>query len=52
MTTMNHFNKRLAIRNLIIVTVLSVAYLLGKHFQPIHNTSTDRDLKVTYTKYK
>lgn len=49
MTTTNHFNTRLAIRNLVIVTVLSLAYLFGKHLQVVHNTHGFSSLKIKCT---
>ena len=49
---MKLFDTRLAIRNLLIVTVLSLAYLFGKHFQAIHQTPGDESFKITYTKHK
>ena len=36
---MKMYNTRLAVRNLVIATVLSMAYLLGKHFQGDHRTA-------------
>ena len=48
MTTINHFNTRLAIRNLVIVTVLSLAYLFGKHLQANSNAPRSGALKIRY----
>ena len=49
---MKMFNTRLAIRNLVIVTVLTMAYLLGKHFRQNHNTAGEFALKTNSTKHK
>ncbi len=46
---MTLFNTRLAIRNLIIVTAISLVYLFGKHLQAIHNVSGVGVLKIKYT---
>jgi len=49
MTTINHFNTRLAIRNLVIVTILSLAYLFGKHLQANSNAARSGAWKIKYT---
>jgi hypothetical protein len=49
---MKTFNTRLAVRNLVIATVLSVAYLLGKHLQENHNTSGVIAFKINSVKNK
>jgi hypothetical protein len=46
------FDTRLAIRNLIFVTVLSLAYLFGKHLQGTHHTPGDVASKIAYAKRK
>jgi hypothetical protein len=40
MKTMAALNIRLAIRNLVVATVISLVYLVGKHFQATHNKSS------------
>ncbi|MDP9079620.1 MAG: hypothetical protein M3O71_19500 [Bacteroidota bacterium] len=49
MTTTNLFNNRLAIRNLAIVTILSLAYLFGKHLQANSNAPHNGAFKIRYT---
>jgi len=49
---MKMFNTRLAIRNLVIATVLSVVYLLGKHFQANHNITGVIAFKINSAKNK
>jgi hypothetical protein len=52
MKIMKLFDTRLAIRNLIIVTVLSLAYLFGKHLQAIYHTPGYESFKIAYAKHK
>lgn len=49
---MNNFNIRRAVRNLVIITVLSLVYLFGKHLQTIHKTPGKNSLKSVCTNYK
>ncbi len=46
---MKLYNTRLAIRNLVIATVLSLAYLFGKHLQATSNAAQVNPLKIKYT---
>ena len=46
---MTLFNTRLAIRNLIIMAVISAAYLFGKHLQAIHDAPGAGILKIRYS---
>ena len=43
---------RLVIRNLIVASVLSLAYLFGKHLQSIDTAAGSDIVKIGYTKHK
>ena len=40
------YNSRLAIRNLIFATLISIVYLIGKHYQGTHQISGNANFKV------
>lgn len=43
------YKNRLAIRNLIFATLISVVYLVGKHFQAAHHITGDSVAKIVNT---
>ena len=46
------YNNRQAIRNLIYATLLSLIYLVGKHYQGDHHTSGNGFIKIANSIHK